>query len=47
MEPHTHISAVHAVAFSLFFFAVISTIHLIAITHPDSRFTKAFVGMGW
>lgn len=47
MEPHTHISAVHAVAFLLFSFAVLSTIHLIAITHPDNRFAKAFVAMGW
>lgn len=47
MEPHTHISAVHAVAFLLFVIAVLGTIHLITITHPDNRFSIAFVGLGF
>lgn len=47
MEPHTHISAVHAVTFLLFVFAVLSTIHLFAITNPDNRAARAFVALGW
>ena len=47
MQPHVHISAVHGVAALTFTIAALGTIHLLAITHPDSRPGRAFLALGF
>lgn len=46
MTPHTHMSAVHAVAMLAFLVAVLGTIHLLALG-SDNRAGRAALALGF
>ena len=46
MEPHAHMSPVHAIGALLFIVAVLGTLHLLALT-TDNRLSRAFVALGF
>lgn len=46
-DPHTHISAVHIGATMLAVVAIFGTVHLLALTAPDSRAARAFIALGF
>jgi len=47
VAPHVHISAVHIAANMAAIVAVFGTLHLLALTSPDSRFARAFIALGF
>ena len=46
MEPHVHMSPVHAIAMLALLIAVLGTIHLLALSH-DTRASRAIVSLGF
>ena len=46
MEPHAHMSPIHAIAMMAFIVAVLGTIHLLALAH-DTRASRAFISLGF
>jgi len=47
VAPHVHISAVHIAANIAAVVAVFGTIHLLALSSPDSRAARAFLALGF
>jgi hypothetical protein len=47
VAPHVHISAVHMLASIAAVVAVFGTLHLLALTSPDSRASRAFIALGF
>ena len=47
MDPHVHISATHLAASTAAVVAVFGTLHLLALTAPDSRLARAFISLGF
>lgn len=47
MEPHVHISATHIAANIAAVIAVFGTLHLLALSSPDSRLGRAFIALGF
>jgi len=47
MTPHVHISAVHMAANMAAVVAVFGTLHLLALSSPDSRLGRAFISLGF
>lgn len=47
VAPHVHISAVHIAANMAAIIAVFGTLHLLALTSPDSRMARAFIALGF
>lgn len=45
--PHVHISAVHMAANLAAVVAVFGTLHLLALSTPDSRLGRAFIALGF
>ncbi len=45
-EPHVHISPVHFLAVGLFVFAMLGTLHLLALS-SESRWARAFIATGF
>ena len=46
MEPHAHMSPVHALAMAAFIVAVLGTLHLMALAH-DNRASRALISLGF
>lgn len=47
VTPHVHVSAVHIAANLAAVVAVLGTIHLLALSAPDSRAARAFLALGF
>jgi len=47
VAPHVHISAVHIGASIAAIVAVFGTLHLLALSAPDSRAARAFIALGF
>lgn len=47
VSPHVHISAVHMAANVAVVVAVFGTLHLLALSTPDSRLGRAFIALGF
>lgn len=47
VDPHSHISPVHLLASLLTVVAIFGTLHLLALTAPDSRIARAFIALGF
>jgi hypothetical protein len=47
MDPHVHISPVHLVASVAACVAVFGTLHLLAISAGDNRWTRAYMALGF
>lgn len=47
MDPHVHISAVHMLANLAFIVAALGTLHLLALSSPDSRLGRALLALGF
>lgn len=47
VAPHVHISAVHMAANMAAIVAVFGTLHLLALSSPDSRLGRAFIALGF
>ncbi len=47
MDAHTHITAVPLVASTAAVVAVFGTLHLLALSSPESRLAKAFIALGF
>jgi len=47
VQPHVHISAVHVAANMAAIVAVFGTLHLLALSAPDSRIGRAFIALGF
>lgn len=47
VAPHVHISAVHLAANMAAVVAVFGTLHLLALSTPDSRIGRAFISLGF
>ena len=46
MQPHVHLSAVHALALMALIVAMFGTMHLLALSH-DTRLSRAYVSLGF
>lgn len=44
---HVHISPLHAIVMVAVVVAAFGTMHLLALSHPKSRFFKAWLGLGF
>ncbi len=47
VTPHVHISAVHIAANMAAIVVVFGTLHLLALSSPDSRLGRAFIALGF
>lgn len=47
VAPHVHISPVHLAASTATVVAVFGTLHLLALSSPDSRWGRAFISLGF
>lgn len=47
MTPHVHVGAVHVGAAVLGTVAVFGTLHLLALTAPNNRVARAWIGLGF
>lgn len=46
-DPHVHISTVGLLASTAAVVAVFGTLHLLALSTPDSRVGRAFISLGF
>lgn len=47
VAPHVHISATHIAASMAAIVAIFGTLHLLALSTPDSRLGRAFIALGF
>lgn len=41
------VNAMAAILVALYVFVIFGTLHLVALSYPDSRLSKAFIGAGF
>ena len=46
MEPHAHMSPIHALGMVAFIVAILGTLHLLALGH-DNRASRALISLGF